>query len=133
MKPHRKKKLLFIFFIITGVSVASAMVLYTLKENINLYYTPSQLKNAFISPQQVIRIGGIVKPQSVVFAKKNLQVRFFVADKSNQIQVIYAGILPALFRAGQGIVVEGRLNNNILFADQVLAKHDEKYVPLSLS
>lgn len=130
MKPHRKKRLIIALFIICGVSIAAAFALYALRQSINLYYTPSQLTTANIAPNQIIRLGGMVEKGSVQFAKQGIQVSFVLTDYKKQIPVQYNGVLPALFREGQGIVVEGKLNSSgIVIADQVLAKHDENYMP----
>jgi len=112
-----------------GVGTSLSLVLYTLKQNINLYYTPTQLKTTNVLSEQIIRLGGIVEKSSVKFSQNGLQVKFFVADSANRVQVNYSGVLPALFREGQGVVVEGELKDNIFIAEQVLAKHDEKYIP----
>ena len=134
MKKHRQKKLLLTLFIICGVSIAAAFALYALRKSINLYYTPSQLIAAAIAPDQIIRLGGMVEKGSVHFASQGIQVSFILTDYKKQIQVEYNGVLPALFREGQGIVVEGKLNESgIVIADQVLAKHDENYMPPGLA
>lgn len=129
MHPQRKKRLCILLFIVSGVAIALGLVLYSLQQNINLYYTPSQLSADHIGPRQEIRIGGLVEKGSVEFAK-GLYVSFVLTDYHRDIKVSYNGILPALFREGQGIVAQGKLNSNGTFmADQVLAKHDATYMP----
>lgn len=133
MKKHRQKRLLLALFIISGVGIAAAFALYALRQSINLYYTPSQLTTANLTSQQIFRLGGMVQKGSVQFAAKGIQVNFILTDYKKQIPVQYDGVLPALFREGQGIVVEGKLDSSgRVIADQVLAKHDEKYMPPGL-
>lgn len=130
MKLQRKKRLILIVFIIGGISIAVGLALYALNKNIDLYYTPSQLISTPLNSQQSVRLGGMVKKQSVQFAQQGLQVDFILTDYSHDILVIYNGVLPTLFREGQGVVVQGKLNaKGILIADQVLAKHDATYMP----
>lgn len=130
MKPQRKKRLFLALFIVVGVGIAAGLALYALRKSINLYYTPTQLHAVNISDQQEIRLGGVVKQGSVHFAQRGVMVNFIVADSQRQISVKYNGILPALFREGQGIVIEGKMNpRGIFIADQVLAKHDANYMP----
>jgi cytochrome c-type biogenesis protein CcmE len=133
MKAKRRKQLVFILFILLGVSSASGLALYALNRNINLYYTPSQLMQAQPLSNQIIRIGGLVEKGSVHFESQGLRVHFVLTDGKKNIVVIYNDLLPTLFREGQGVVVQGKLNNQGVFlADQVLAKHDENYRPPGL-
>jgi cytochrome c-type biogenesis protein CcmE len=133
MHPKRKKRLTLLIIILVGVGSAAGLALYALGQNIDLYYTPSQFVAAGTPENQIIRMGGIVQKNSVHFADKNLQVNFVITDFKKQINVQYSGVLPALFREGQGIVVQGKFKSNgILVADQVLAKHDENYLPPGL-
>lgn len=130
MKPHRRRRLYFILVILLGVSLAVSLAIYALGQNVNLYYTPTQLVAEQAPPQQVFRMGGMVKQGSFVRQPNSLQLRFVLTDYQHEVPVQYTGILPALFREGQGIVVQGRLNaQGVFIADQVLAKHDEKYMP----
>jgi cytochrome c-type biogenesis protein CcmE len=133
MKAKRSKQLAFIVFILFGVSSAAALALYALNRNIDLYYTPSQLLTTHPLANQRVRIGGFVEKGSVHFASQGLGVRFVLTDNQKNIVVAYYGLLPTLFREGQGVVVQGKLNSQGLFlADQVLAKHDENYRPPGL-
>ncbi|MGB6977487.1 MAG: cytochrome c maturation protein CcmE [Gammaproteobacteria bacterium] len=130
MKVKRSKRLALIVFILLGVSSAAGLALYALNRNINLYYTPSQVIQTQLLSNQTVRIGGLVEKGSVHFAPKGLGVRFVLTDGKKNIVVIYNDLLPTLFREGQGVVVQGKLNNQGVFlADQVLAKHDENYRP----
>ena len=130
MRSSRQRRLLFIVILLTCLSSASALALYALRQNITLYYTPTQLLAETISSQRNIRLGGIVVLHSVKRVPNSLKVSFILTDFKHQITVHYDGILPSLFREGQGIVTEGSLaSTHIFMADQVLAKHDENYHP----
>lgn len=134
MHPIRKKRLTIVLFLLAGLAVAVALTTYALRQNINLFYDPSQI-SAGEAPSDVrIRAGGMVKEGSVVRDPDSLKVEFLVTDYSASVPVEYVGILPDLFAEGQGIVAMGRLNNEGRFvADQVLAKHDENYMPPEVS
>lgn len=117
------------------IAVAAAVIvlaLVALRNNIDLYYTPSELSKARITPQQSIRVGGWVAMHSVRYGK-NQRIQFTLTDHKRQVVVRYQGLLPSLFREGQGIVISGhRLSSGELRADQVLAKHDANYHPPKL-
>ena len=130
MHPQRKKRLALILLLLAGVGIAVALALSALQQNINLFYTPSEIASGHAPEQARIRAGGMVVAGSVERSKENLDVRFAVTDGNEQVVVAYSGILPDLFREGQGIVALGRLNEDrVLMADEVLAKHDEEYMP----
>ncbi|MEM1244184.1 MAG: cytochrome c maturation protein CcmE [Pseudomonadota bacterium] len=130
MHPIRKKRLITITILLSGLLLAIGLVLYALSQNINLYYTPSQVDAGQAPKQHLFRVGGIVKPGSIHYADKGLTVEFALTDKKHLVYVRYHGILPDLFRAGQGIVTQGHLNTKGEFvADQVLAKHGATYMP----
>lgn len=134
MNKKRKQKLIAIIIFIAVIATAIGLILYALKQNINLFYTPTELSSATISNNQYFRIGGYVKKHSVHFDKNGTAVEFVVTDFSHDIAVQYTGLLPNLFREGQGVVVTGQLQNKNLFvANEVLAKHDEKYLPKSIA
>jgi cytochrome c-type biogenesis protein CcmE len=129
MSPAQKKRGIIVLSIVAGISVAIILTLFALSKNINLFYTPSQLAQEKISQQRPIRIGGMVVKNSVI-RNQDLAVEFVITDFNQQIKVKYAGILPDLFKEGQGVVAQGVLNADGSFkATQVLAKHDEKYMP----
>lgn len=130
MNRKQKWRLTGIISVLLFLGLAAGFVLYALKQNINLFYTPTQLLEAHILPDQIVRVGGYVAEKSVHYDPSGTSVRFTVTDKKHALIVDYHGVLPGLFREGQGIVVTGKLmNSQILQADQVLAKHDEKYMP----
>ena len=131
MKPLRKRKLILLVGMFTILSLASGLVLYALRQNINLFYTPTQVAMGEVSRQLArIRVGGMVVPGSIRRGSKDLSVRFEITDYAHTIEVTYKGILPDLFREGQGIVALGNvIDPKHVQATEVLAKHDEKYMP----
>ncbi|GAC15740.1 cytochrome c maturation protein CcmE [Aliiglaciecola lipolytica] len=138
MNPRRQKRLIGVLSIVLLVGAAVWMMLSALSENIDHFYTPSEIINGKqgVTPKvgQRLRIGGMVVPGSVKRDQESLSVSFDLADTGPVVTVSYAGILPDLFREGQGIVATGRLaENNFIVADEVLAKHDEEYMPPELA
>lgn len=130
MNPLRKKRLLIIVAILAGVGIAATLALSALKENINLFYTPTQIATGEAPHDTRIRAGGMVEKGSLQRSADSLDVKFVVTDFNKSVTITYRGILPDLFREGQGIVALGKLNSDgIVVADEVLAKHDEKYMP----
>lgn len=130
MHPQRKQKLLIIFFMLGGISLAVGLMLVALQENINLFYTPQQIADGEAPKHKTLRAGGMVVEGSVKRAEDDLTVEFKVEDGKAEVTIQYTGILPDLFREGQGIVALGQLNDdNIFIASEVLAKHDENYMP----
>ena len=129
MNP-KYKRLLILFLILSILGLATKLVLMALKENIIYFYTPNELKKKYGNVKNIeykIRIGGLVLEDSVVIDKN--ESIFEITDKKDNIKVFFKGQLPDLFREGQGIVAEGILKDNKLIANQVLAKHDENYMP----
>lgn len=140
MIPRRKKRLTWVISLIAGVAVAVSLILYALNQNIDLFYTPSEVLTGKGKDQarpqigQRIRVGGMVVEDSVRRDPQTLQVRFRVTDTGPEMTVLYTGILPDLFREGQGIVAQGTLiEPDVLQATEVLAKHDEEYMPPELA
>lgn len=130
MNPQRKKRLLLILAVLVGIGAAVGLALSALQENINLFYTPTQIANGEAPHGTRIRAGGMVEKGSLQRSGDSLDVRFVVTDFNRSVTIRYQGILPDLFREGQGIVALGRLNSEgVVEADEVLAKHDEKYMP----
>ena len=131
MKTHRRNQLLLVLLLVVGAGSTLALVLQALNENINLFYSPAQVMGGEAPTHKRIRAGGMVLMDSVQRPENSLQVKFLVGDlKSAQFPVVFEGILPDLFREGQGVVAEGHLDQAGTFvADTVLAKHDENYMP----
>ena len=127
---HRRKKLGLIVLMVMGVGAAVGMVTMALKENINLFFSPSQILAGEAPQGHTFRLGGMVRTGSVKRSNTNLEVAFEVTDTVKAVPVSYTGILPDLFREGQGIVAMGKLRADGTFvASEVLAKHDENYMP----
>jgi cytochrome c-type biogenesis protein CcmE len=134
VNPVRKKRLFIVLAILAGVGIAVALALSALQQNINLFYTPTQIANGEAPEGTRIRAGGLVETGSVQRSSDSLSVSFRVTDGVETVTINYQGILPDLFREGQGIVALGRVNaDGVLVADEVLAKHDENYMPPEVS
>jgi cytochrome c-type biogenesis protein CcmE len=136
MIPRRKKRLALVLSLIVGVATALSFILYALSNNVDLFYTPSQMLEGDSKPQigQRLRVGGMVVEGSVRRDATTLEVEFLVTDTGPTVKVLYRGILPDLFREGQGIVAQGvLLQPDVLQASEVLAKHDEEYMPPELA
>ncbi|KLV05845.1 cytochrome C biogenesis protein CcmE [Photobacterium aquae] len=135
MNPRRKKRLTLVLALVVGLGATIGLLLYALNQNMDLFYTPTELVNGKpdgTKPEvgQRLRIGGMVVAGSVVRDPQSLQVSFDVADVGPAVTVKYDGILPDLFREGQGIVAQGVLvDSRTIEAHEVLAKHDEEYMP----
>jgi len=130
MHPVRGQRLGVVLIVVIFSSLAIGLVMYAMRGNINLFYPPSEVV-AGIAPQgKAIRVGGMVEDKSVQRSADSLQVRFVITDFQASVEVIYDGILPDLFGEGQGVVVLGLLGSDGRFtATEVLAKHDENYMP----
>lgn len=135
MKTHRRNQLLLVLFLVAGAGGATVFALLALNENINLFYAPDQIVAGQAPVDRVIRAGGMVVDGSVERSDTDLKVAFTISDlRSAEVRVEYEGILPDLFREGQGIIAMGKLNDEGVFiAEEVLAKHDENYMPPELA
>lgn len=131
MKPHRRNRLLLVVFLLTMSGSAVGLALMALNENINLFYSPAQIAGGEAPVGRHIRAGGMVMAGSVQRSIEDLTVRFVISDmQASEVTVQYVGILPDLFREGQGVIAQGELNDQGIFvAQEVLAKHDENYMP----
>ncbi len=126
----RHKKLLAIGLSLAGIGVAVALVLNAFQNNLVFFFSPTQVMKGEAPLDRTFRIGGMVEEGSVRREADGLTVRFIVTDTAQTIPVIYKGVLPDLFKEGKGVVAEGKLGKDGLFtATQVLAKHDENYMP----
>ena len=129
MSP-RKKRILMVCAILVGISISVILILTAFEKNLMYFYSPTEIINGDAPKARSFRIGGLVVTDSVIRNSDDLKVSFILTDTVNKVKVIYEGILPDLFREGQGIVANGKLqSDNIFIADQVLAKHDENYMP----
>ncbi len=130
MNPKRKKRLALVFLVVLGVGAAVALALNAFQENMMFFYSPSEVTAGQAPQNHVFRVGGLVSAGSLKRQEDGLTVRFDVTDLKKTVTVQYTGILPDLFREGQGIVALGRLGSDGVFtAEEVLAKHDENYMP----
>lgn len=126
----RRKRLLAVLAILAGVGVATALAMLAFRDNLLYFYNPTQVLAGDAPDGRKFRIGGMVTAGSVQRTPGSLEVRFIVTDYRNSIPVRYEGLLPDLFREGQGVVAHGRLvEPGVFVADEVLAKHDENYMP----
>jgi cytochrome c-type biogenesis protein CcmE len=126
---RRKRRLVLITSALAALGLALGLVLLALRDNIVFFYGPSELAQKAPHEGQRLRIGGLVKQGSLKHEGENT-VRFAVTDTKQEVEVTYTGLLPDLFREGQGVVAEGTLRGDKIFlADSILAKHDERYMP----
>ncbi|NOY67130.1 MAG: cytochrome c maturation protein CcmE [Gammaproteobacteria bacterium] len=130
MNPKRKRRLMMIILILIGVGSATALTLTAFNQNMMFFYSPSQVAAGEAPKNRPFRVGGMVKENSLSRDNDGITVRFIVHDNAKEVTIRYTGILPDLFREGQGIVAHGKLGENGVFiANEVLAKHDENYMP----
>ncbi|GHD28954.1 cytochrome c maturation protein CcmE [Parahalioglobus pacificus] len=130
MHPVRRQRLLLVLFVVLFSSAAIGLMVYALSGNINLFYPPAEVAAGKAPVGQQIRVGGMVVEGSVQRSDNSLEVRFEVTDYQASVPIVYTGILPDLFDEGQGAVAAGVLNDSgVLQASEVLAKHDENYMP----
>jgi len=126
----RQKRIMFVLLAVIGVGAAAALITVALRSNLNYFYTPTQIAAGEAPIGQLMRIGGMVEKDSLNRKEGELGMEFTVTDMKSKLIVRYEGILPDLFKEGQGTVAKGRLQKNGTFlAEEVLAKHDEKYIP----
>ena len=126
----RRRRLALVLGIVAGVSIAGALALSAFRQNVTFFFDPSQVAAGQVPTGERFRLGGMVTQGSLHRAPGSLEVRFMVTDFSHDVPVSYTGVLPDLFREGAGVVAHGRLRADGTFvADEVLAKHDEKYMP----
>ena len=126
----RRRRLYWVLGILAGVAIAGALALQAFRSNVMFFFDPTQVVAGEVKAGQRFRLGGMVEKGSLVRQSGALEVRFTVTDFKSTVKVRYTGVLPDLFREGAGVVAHGRLNASGEFvADEVLAKHDEKYMP----
>lgn len=126
----RKKQRIKFIALLTLISLSAlAFIITNFKSNIVFFYSPTELKELEVVPKKIIRVGGLVKENSVKYSSGNLE--FVITDLTSELKIQYSGIKPNLFRENQGIVAKGILNSkaNTFIADELLAKHDENYMP----
>jgi len=127
MNPIRKKRIYSILFVLLFSVSGISLILYSLNSNLDYFFTPTELKDRNIPADKRIKVGGMVLSGSV--ERISSSISFVITDYENSIKVEYEGIVPDLFKEDSGVVVLGNLKDKILYAEEVLAKHDENYMP----
>jgi cytochrome c-type biogenesis protein CcmE len=125
----RRKRMVLVAGIVVGVGLAAWLGTQAFRSNVMFFFDPSQIAAGEAPAGQRFRLGGMVQKGSVEKTPGTLDVKFLVTDYKHTVPVTYSGILPDLFRAGQGVVAHGRMQRGVFVADEILAKHDEKYMP----
>ena len=123
----KKKRFYLLFSTFTFLCFIVGTILIVLQDNILFFYTPSEILQKNLKKNEKVRLGGLVEENSIV--RNDIKISFTITDLKKEIEVNYEGILPDLFREGQGVIVKGYLRNDIFQATEVLAKHDENYMP----
>ena len=130
MNPIRKKRLFNVLLVLLFSFAGISLILYSLNSNLDYFFTPSELMDKEVPSDRRIKLGGMVLEGSVVRASS--EILFTVTDYENSINVTYRGIVPDLFKENSGVVALGFLDNQMFYAEEVLAKHDENYIPPNL-
>jgi len=129
MTPTRRRRLIVISLIVAAVAIAATLTLFALQQNMTYLFSPSEVHEGHAPKDARFRLGGVVEEKSIARASDSLKVDFVVTDRFKTIPVEYTGILPDLFREGQSVVATGAMQNGHFVATEVLAKHDESYMP----
>ena len=131
IRKNRLNRIYLIFFFLLSLGAIIFFILKALEDNIDLYLTPTEVKESKIQDLEKFKLGGMVKEDSLQMLE-DLNVSFIVTDFENEIIVIYSGVLPNLFKENSGVVASGFLSKNEFIAYEILAKHDENYMPIKL-
>ncbi len=129
MNPKRKRRLIITLLAVAAAAVAVTLTVFALQQNMNYLYSPTEIDAGKAPAHRTFRLGGVVKEHSVVRDGNSLMVHFVVTDRFHDMPVVYRGILPDLFREGQSVIVTGHMQGTEFVGTQVLAKHDETYMP----
>jgi len=124
----RHKRMGFVAFGLVALGLAGWLVINALDNNLSYFFSPTEVANNQQPANHIFRLGGLVKEDSVK-RLEGVDVEFVITDRVNEVSVVYSGILPDLFEEGQGVIAQGRIDNGIFKAEEVLAKHDENYMP----
>ena len=125
----RQKRMVTVVAIVAGVGIATAFALKSFNQNLLYYYSPTQVHAGEAPESRSIRVGGLVENGSLKRESGSMEVTFILTDYAQKVPVSYTGVLPDLFREGQGVIARGRMDGNRFVAEEVLAKHDENYMP----
>ena len=129
----RTLRIYYIIFILISLAVIFTLFIKTFNENLLFYRSPSQINAGEFPENYIFRIGGVVEDDSLDKSKESMNVKFSITDYEKSINISYNGILPDLFREGQGVVIRGKLGSDgVFYAEEVLAKHDETYMPIKI-
>ncbi|MFP6758883.1 MAG: cytochrome c maturation protein CcmE [Alphaproteobacteria bacterium] len=127
---RKKRRLYAVIAGMTVLGIAAALVLTAFEDNLVFFFSPTEMQTKQLAPGQVIRVGGLVEEESVVRLEDGLTVSFVLTDTANTLPVRFTGVLPDLFREGQGVIAEGSMGaDGVFVARDILAKHDETYMP----
>ncbi|GMU45177.1 MAG: cytochrome c maturation protein CcmE [Xanthomonadales bacterium] len=129
MHPLRKRRLLLILGLVVGIGAATTLALFALQENVNHFYSPSEVLAGSAPEGRSFRLGGVVLEGSSRRDGDTLKAHFVITDRFRELPVEYEGILPDLFKEGQSVIASGTLKGGVFVASEVLAKHDENYMP----
>lgn len=129
MTPKKKRRLMMLIVGLSFLGAAATLVLTAFQDNIVFFFSPTEILTKNVRPDQRLRIGGLVEEGSVKKDEDGKTIRFKVTDTAKTVDVVFTGLLPDLFREGQGVVAEGHYADGVFTATDVLAKHDEKYMP----
>ena len=132
MRSKRKRRMYLIILLLAAAAIAASLIGYALSRNMNYLLTPSQVVAGEAANFQTFRLGGMVKAGSIKRATDSLRIDFTVVDADDQMHVAYTGIAPDLFRDNQSVIATGHMQGNTFMATQLLAKHDETYMPREL-
>lgn len=130
MNKILKRRLITVSFFLIGLALAAGLIIYAIRKNLNVFVTPSQIISQHIDKDYHLRLGGMVKKDSIKREPGSLRIAFVVTDLKHDVPVRYEGVLPDLFKEEKGMLAEGKLNaQGVFIATRVLAKHDENYMP----
>lgn len=133
MNPTRKRRLWMALLVLLAAAIGGSLIVWALQRNVTFLHSPSDVAAGKAPEHGRFRLGGIVLEQSVVRQSGSLEVRFLVTDRFKEFPVMYDGILPDMFREGTSVIATGRIRDGKLVADEVLAKHDEQYMPIEVA
>ena len=132
-KQARSRRALWVGLLVLSGGLAAWALTRTFEDNLVFFYTPSQFAAGQVPAQRAVRLGGMVQPGSIQRVPGTLEVAFVVTDQTQSVKVRHRGVLPDLFAEGKGVVAQGRLSGEVFEATEILAKHDENYMPPDLS
>jgi cytochrome c-type biogenesis protein CcmE len=133
MTPVRKQRLTVVGLVLAAASVAGVLLTLALQENLTYLHSPSEVLEGKVAGERQFKLGGVVQEGSVKRTAGTLEVRFEVTDREKNFPVVFSGILPDLFREGQSVIARGKLQGDHFVANEVLAKHDETYMPAEVA